>query len=50
MNAVEDQPPPILIGATGALLLVWGFRKLRRAAPGPESIVATAFGDQGLQP
>jgi sodium transport system permease protein len=32
MNAVEDQPPPVLFGVTGALLLVWGYRKLRRAA------------------
>jgi sodium transport system permease protein len=51
MNAVEDQPPPVLFGLTGALLLVWGFRKLRGAGPALERGESPAsHGDQGLQP
>jgi sodium transport system permease protein len=50
MNAVEDQPPPVLFGVTGALLLIWGFKKLRRAAPRPEPLGATGPEDQGLHP
>jgi sodium transport system permease protein len=49
MTAAQDQPPPVLLGVTGALLLVWGFRKLRRAPPGPAPVDAPP-GDQGLQP
>ena len=50
MNAVEDQPPPVIFGVTGALLLIWGFRKLRRASSSPARADASSPESQGLQP
>ena len=50
MNAVEDQPPPLIFAVTGALLLMWGFRKLRRASSSPAHVDASSPESQGLQP
>jgi sodium transport system permease protein len=49
MNAVEDQPPPVIFAVTGALLLWWGFRTLRRASSSRAGGDASLEG-QGLQP
>ncbi len=52
LNAVEDQPPPILFALTGTVLLVWGLRKLREGGRRTisEASELRAGDDQGLQP